>query len=64
MITLKYLVLGSTYLGFRIGVFIGLADEPGGVCHCWVSFSVVRADSISKPPGGEDLRARDYVPVA
>lgn len=59
MITLKYLVLGLTYFGFGLGLRMNRAP----IAIVGSALAVVLG-ILSLKTASEDLRTRDYVPVA
>lgn len=63
MITLKYLVLGLTYLGFGLGYLPGLRMNRAAIAIVGSALAVVLG-IINLKTASEDLRTRDYLPVA
>lgn len=63
MITLKYLVLGLTYFGFGLGYLPGLRMNRAAIAIVGSALAVVLG-ILSLKTASEDLRTRDYVPVA
>ena len=63
MITLKYLVLGLTYLGFGLGYLPGLRMNRAAIAIVGSALAVVLG-ILSLKTASEDLRTRDYLPVA
>ena len=63
MITLKYLVLGLIYLGFGLGYLPGLRMNRAAIAIVGSAFAVFLG-ILSLKTASEDLRTRDYVPVA
>jgi hypothetical protein len=63
MITLKYLVLGLTYFGFGLGYLPGLRMNRAAIAIFGSALAVVLG-ILSLKTASEDLRTRDYLPVA